>query len=178
MTDHDTESDHNRPWVKRITILVAVWLAVWIFTAWLQMHPQPLGLLAALGALFAVGWWAHDRDSAWDPVEWSGNPVGRRLKSSQDSRISYLRRLMDDAIAPGTRGEPNASAVSLQALVRDVAVDRLRGRATAAGAAQLPDDAELLAHSDPALAAYLLAQPPPPITRQTVTDIIDRIEAL
>ena len=178
MTGHDTQDDGGRTWVKRIGTLLVVWVLVWAFTAWLQMHPQPLGLLAALGALFATGWWAHDRGSAWDPVEWSGSPVGRRLKTSQDSRISYLRRLIDDAVARGTDGQPSASAASLQGIVRDVAVDRLRRRATAAGAPQLPDDAELLAHADPALAAYLLAEPPPPITRQTVTDIIDRIEAL
>jgi len=178
MTGNDTGRDPARSWAKRIAILVGAWVLVWVFTAWLQMHPQPLGLFAALGALFAMGWWAHDRDSAWDTTEWAGDPIGRRMKTSQDTRISYLRRLIDDAVAHRPGSESGASAASLQSIVRDVAVDRLRRRATADGAAQLPDDAELLAHADPTLAAYLLAQPPPPITRQTVTDIIDRIEAL
>lgn len=175
----DTASPQpTRTWAKRIAILIVVWVLLWLFTAWLQMRPRPLDLLAALAALFAICWWAHDRGSAWEGTEWSGSPIGRRLKASPDSRISYLRRLIDDATMRRTDGQPSAGAVSLQRIVRDVAVDRLRLRATAMGAAHLPDDAELIARADPALAAYLLAEPPPPVTRQTVTDIIDRIEAL
>jgi len=178
MTTPGADDARTRTWGKRIVTLLVVWVAAWVFTSWLQMHPQPLQLLATIGVLFAIGWWARDRSSGWDIAEWSGNPVGRRLRATPDTRISYLRRLIDDSSTHNADGTPTASAVSLQGVLRDVAVDRLHTRAAASGLAHLPDDAELIAHADPKLAAYLLAQPPPPTTRQTVTDIIDRIEAL
>jgi hypothetical protein len=77
-----------------------------------------------------------------------------------------------------SNGEPNPSSVALQRVLRDVAIDRLRVKATAEGSVHLPDDADLIAHADPRLADYLLAQPPPRSTAQTVTDVINRIEAL
>lgn len=178
MTTRETDAGRTRIWTKRVVTLVFCWAATWAFTSWLQMRPQPLGLLAAFGVAAAIGWWAHDTSSGWEAVEWTGNPIGRRMKTNADSRISYLRRLLDDASVHGDGGAPNASAASLQGILRDVTVDRLRTRAAANGAAQVPDDDELIAHADPRLAAYLLAQPPPPTTRQTVADIIDRIEAL
>lgn len=179
MTSPDGGEDRTmRTWAKRVVTLVVVWAALWVFTSWLQMRPRPVDLLAVLGIVFAIGWWARDRSSGWDTVEWAGNPVGRRLKATADTRISYLRRLIDDSAVRNDDGKPTTSAISLQGVLRDVAVDRLRTRAAASGHAHLPDDADLIAHTDPTLAAYLLAQPPPPTTRQTVTDIINRIEAL
>lgn len=173
-----TPDTSTRTWVRRVVTLVVVWILLWVFTSWLQMHPRPFDLFAALAILFSIGWWAHDRNSGWDTVEWSGSPVGRRLKSSPDTRVSYLRRLIDDSAARKDNGDATASAQSLQGILRDVAVDRLRIAAAASGRAHLPADTELIAESDPRLAAYLLAQTPPAMSRQTLTDIIDRIEAL
>lgn len=168
----------QRTWTRRVAVLLAWWVALWALTAWLNMEPQPLGLLAALGVLFAMTWWGHDRGSAWTATTWTSDARGRRLRSSADSRVSYLHRLIDDAAARKADGPSNASAASLQGILRDIAVDRLRNRAVASGAATIPSDTELIADHDPRLAAYLLAQPAPPTTRQTLTDIIDRIEAL
>jgi len=179
MTTPGSPTDpRTRQWVKRISTLVIVWVVIWIFTSWLQMRPRPVDLLAALCVVFAIGWWARDRTSGWDIVEWSGSPVGRRLRATPDTRVSYLRRLIDDSSVRNDDGRPTAAAISLQGVLHDVAVDRLRNRAAADGLAHLPSDEELIAHADPKLATYLLAQPPPPTTRETVTDIIDRIEAL
>ena len=180
MTSPSATVDVDRPrnWIHRISALVICWLIAWVFTAWLQMHPQPLGLLAALGALFAVGWWASDRRADWDPAEWANDPVGRRLRTSADSRISYLRRLIDDAAVRKENGDRNASATSVQGILRDVAVERLKLRAAESGAARLPDDETMIAHADPHLADYLLTTPAPPASQQTLTDIINRIEAL
>lgn len=178
MTTRASGDPRARRWVKRIVTLVIVWLAVWAFTSWLQMRPRPVDLLAALCAVFAIGCWSRDRSSGWDSVEWAGSPVGRRLKATPDTRISYLRRLIDDSAVRNDDGTPTRSAISLQGVLRDVTIDRLRTRAAASGLTHLPSDDELIAHADPRLATYLLAQPPPPTTRQTVTDIIDRIEAL
>jgi len=167
----------RRKWVKRFATLVACWLATWIFTSWLQLRPRPLGLLAAVGLLFAVCWWAADRRIDWDPTEWQGDPAGRRMRTGSDSRISYLRRQIEDAsVSKDT--DANASAAGLQGILRDLSLDRLRLRAAQSGAAHVPDDAELLAHADPRLAEYLSASPAPPVSRQTVNDIINRIEAL
>jgi hypothetical protein len=177
MTVHVRAEGRQRTWSRRIVTLLGCWVVLWVVTSWVQMHPQPLGLLAALGVFFVICWWASDRRINWDPVEWEGDPIGRRLLSTADSRTSYLRRLIDDASIRSDNGT-NASAASLQAILRDVAVDRLRLRAAAKGATSEPDDAELLDDTDPQLAEYFRAQPAPPINRQSVTDIINRIEAL
>lgn len=177
-TRDDPATGRRRLWAKRLIGLVACWLVVWVLTSWLQMHPSPLGLLAALGAFFSVCWWAADHRTEWDPTDWAGDPIGRRARTSSDSRVSYLRRLIDDAAVHKGQGQPNASATGLQGLLRDLALDRLRRRAAESGAAHLPDDAELLARADPALTHFLTAQPAPPVSRRTVTDIINRIEAL
>lgn len=177
MTERDKTDGRDRIWVRRILTLVVCWAVVWVFTYWVQMHPEPLGLLAALGVFFAIFWWASDRRMEWDPVEWEGDPIGRRQRTNADSRISYLRRLIADASVVKDNGA-NASTASLQGILREVALDRLRIRATAGGAAHLPDDAELLDDSDPLLSQYLRAQLAPPMNRQGVTDIINRIEAL
>lgn len=174
----DPGAGRRRQWMRRVTIAVACWLGLWIFTSWLQLRPDPLGLLAAVGAFFAICWWAGDRRDEWDPTEWEGDPIGRRMRTSPDSRISYLRRLIDDAAVSKDNGATNASAAGLQGILRDVSLDRLRMRAAESGAAHVPGDAELLAGTDPVLAEFLAAQPAPPASRQTVTDIINRIEAL
>jgi hypothetical protein len=174
----DLDAERPRNWVRRISSLVICWVIAWVFTAWLRMHPEPVGLLAALGAVFAVGWWASDRRSDWDPTEWVDDPIGRRLRTGADSRISYLRRLIDDAAVQNEHGDSNASAASVQGILRDVAVDRLKLRAAEGGAAQLPDDDTLIARAGPQLADYLLTKPAPPTGHQTLTDIINRIEAL
>lgn len=172
------DAERPRSWRRRISTLVICWLIVWVFTSWIRMRPEPVGLLAALGALFALVWWASDRRNNWDPTDWAGDPIGRRLRTSADSRISYLRRLIDDAAADKVNGEPNASAGSVQGILRDVTIDRLRLHAAESGAAQLPDDDVLIARADPRLAEYLLATPALPTSHQTLTDIINRIEAL
>lgn len=177
-TSRDTAEDRRRLWFKRGATVVGCWVLLWVFTSWLQLHPRPLGLLAALGALFAVCWFAADRRTDWDPVEWEGDPIGRRLQTGQDSRISYLRRLLDDAAVRRSGEEINTSAASLQGILRDLTLDRLRRRAEASGTTQVPHDSELLETCDPRLAAYLRASPAPPTDRQTVTDIINHIEAL
>lgn len=174
----DLDAERPRNWVRRISSLVICWVIAWVFTAWLRMRPEPVGLLAALGAVFAVGWWASDRRSDWDPTDWVDDPIGRRLRTGADSRISYLRRLIDDAAVQKEHGDPNASAASVQGILRDVAVDRLKLRAAEGGAAQLPDDDTLIARAGPQLADYLLTKPAPPTGHQTLTDIINRIEAL
>lgn len=178
MTTSSTETGEKPTgrWGKRVATLLVCWALVWTLTAWLQMHPQPLGLLAAVGTVFAIGWWSADRWSDWDTTEWQGEPVGRRLRASSDSRISYLRRQIDNAATDD--GRPNASAAGLQGTLRDLSLDRLRLRAEERGSAELPDDERLLAGADPQLARYLCAQPAPPVSRQTVNDIINRIEAL
>ncbi|GAB3487214.1 hypothetical protein [Flexivirga lutea] len=173
----DSGSSLRRTWVKRFATLLACWLATWVFASWLQLRPRPIGLLAAAGLLFAVCWWAAERRLDWDPAEWEGDPMGRRMRTGSDSRISYLRRQIEDASVPKDSGA-NASATGLQGILRDLALDRLRLRAAEGGAAQVPDDAALLAHADPRLAEYLSARPAPPVSRQTVNDIINRIEAL
>ncbi|MFC6705979.1 hypothetical protein [Flexivirga alba] len=180
MTSPSPTVDADRPqnWVRRISALVICWLIAWVFTAWLHMHPQPVGLLAALGTVFALCWWAGDRRNDWDPTNWTGDPIGRRLRTGADSRISYLRRLIDDAAVHKGDGDSNASAASVQGILRDIAVERLKLRAAESGAAQLPDDDTLITRSDPRLADYLLADPAPPTAHQTLTDIINRIEAL
>lgn len=171
-------SSPARLWIHRFGRLVAAWAMLWAFTAWLQMRPQGLGLLAVLGAFFALCWWAADRESGWERTEWEGDAVGRRQRTSQDSRISQLRRMIGDgADAKGAHGSA-AAAAELQRILHDIASDRLRERAAANGAIHLPGDDELIAGTDPRLAAYLLADPPAPSTRQTMTDIINRIEAL
>lgn len=177
MTERNQVEGRRRTWGRRILTLLGCWVALWVLTSWIQMQPQPLGLLAALGVFFVVCWWAADRRMNWDPVEWVGDPIGRRLRSNADSRISYLRRLIDDAATRSDNGA-NASATSLQGILRDAAVDRLRIRAATKGATHEPDDTELLDDTDPQLAEYFRAQPAPPINRQAVTDIINRIEAL
>lgn len=177
MTTRNPAEGRRRTWTLRILKLLGCWLVLWVLTGWLQMRPQPLGLLAALGVLFTVFWWVNDRQSHWDPIVWEGDPVGRRLRSNSDSRISYLRRLIDDASSRKDNGA-SPSATSLQNILRDITVDRLRLRAAVSGATHLPDDSELLGESDPQLAQYLRAQPAPPMNRQSVTDIINRIEAL
>lgn len=177
MTERSQVERRHRTWGRRILTLVGCWAVLWVLTSWIQMHPQPLGLLAALGVLFAIGWWASDRRLNWDPIVWEGDPIGRRLPSNSDSRISYLRRLIDDA-SSRKGNDTNPSATSLQNILRDITVDRLRLRAAANGATHEPDDAELLDDADAQLAQYFRAQPAPPMNRQSVTDIINRIEAL
>ncbi|RNI21355.1 hypothetical protein [Flexivirga caeni] len=176
-TPHPQDPGTRRKWRRRILIVVACWLIAWGLTAWLNMHPDSLGLLAALAALAAVYWLASDRFSGWDATSWEGSPAGRRLRTNADSRISYLTRLIADG-RQQSRDEPNASANSLQGILRDAALDRLRERAAASGAMELPDDEQLLAEADPRLTAYLHAQPAPPTTTATITDIVNRIEAL
>lgn len=172
------EDDRRRRWVRRIAMLLACWLATWVLTAWLRMHPDPFGLLAGYAALFALCWFVYDYQVRWESTVWETDPIGHRLRSTSDSRISYLSRLISDAPSPTSNGDPNPSSVALQGVLRDVAIDRLRVRAAAEGAVHLPDDETLIARADPRLAEYLLAQPPPRTTAQTVTDIINRIEAL
>lgn len=172
------DPERPRSWPRRAATLLICWVVVWALTGWLQMHPQPVGILAALGALFAVCWWATDRRAAWEPTDWAGDPIGRRLRTSADSRISYLRRLIDDAAVQKADGEPNASAGSVQGILRDITIDRLQHSATTSGMGRVPDDDALIAGADPHLADYLLADPPPLVTHRNLTDIINRIEAL
>ncbi|WP_446664365.1 hypothetical protein [Flexivirga sp. B27] len=177
-TASPADDDTTRKWAKRFATLLVCWGCAWLFTHWLVMRPDPVGLLGAIGVLFVIIWWASDRRLDWDPAEWEGDPAGRRLRTSADSRISYLRRQIENASSTKNGGELNASAGSLQGILRDLTLDRLRLRAAESGAAHVPDDAELLAGTDPKLSHYLTTQPAPLVNQQTVNDIINRIEAL
>lgn len=177
MTTEPTTASSRR-WIRRCATVAVCWAIAWPLTAWLNMHPDPPGLLGAIAAFFAACWLVADRGAAWDPVAWDSTPVGRRLRSGTDTRIGHLSRLMRDAEQVKPRGEVNPSAIALQSILRDVTLDRLRRRAASSGALRLPSDEELLAAADPKFGAYFAAQPAPPTSRQTVTDIINRIEAL
>ncbi|GAB3585567.1 hypothetical protein [Calidifontibacter terrae] len=170
-------ADLLRVWWKRAVAAIVIAVATWWIAGLVGYHSR-LAVDIALALLIAAGiGLTHLTGPAW-AVSMPTAPTTRtRAALTQDARLSYLRRTLQDTAAKETRADTHrTSPMGLQRSLRAVAAHRASQRL----ARPLdPEDRETLAHHlDPVLAEYLCPTTPPPVDEHRLDDLIRRIENL
>ncbi len=166
-----------RRWAKPAATAIVVGTLFWWITGLIGLHTR-LAVDLLLALLIAAASVLADRSGPRWTVAMPGAPDTRtRAVTTQDARLFFLRRTLQDATSPESRADTGrASPTGVQRSLRAVAAHRVGQRL---GRPIDPEDTtELAAQLDPALSDYLCTTPPPPVDESRLTDLIRRIEDL
>lgn len=170
----------RRQWVKRLGMVVTVGVVLCLFFGWLYMGPSWPGVLAAVLALFSIGWFLADFGHDLETPAWETHQLQHVRRTPIDGRMGYLRRVISRACEPPPEGAPTSQgAAALQEILQEAAAGRLRARFPG-GAHDPPVDVirREQHHLDPALAGYLLGPPPRALEETQLDALLTRIENL